>query len=264
MTYRKTKLHLAIITALGMWGSTAGAVTFGVGNNNFTMLDPGGGRVGGTNTVNATWDGTLNTAVDTAIVNMTISSDTTFMGTLWDAHDVMLFGPGEYTFETCPGPVINGKAADGSLCGSTPVPVIMSVDAGQVGAHMLFDWNGNVNIDVVNVWDLNAIWAFGPNDGNTKSILETQDSNCNGIGKKADLGSPECAAFFATEWLFASTDDNGDGIPGTPMVDGPFRGFNANFNLRPEVSAVPVPAAIWLMGSGLLGLLGVASKRKEA
>lgn len=31
---------------------------------------------------------------------------------------------------------------------------------------------------------------------------------------------------------------------------------------EPEVSAVPVPAAVWLFGSGLLGLIGVARRKK--
>ena len=50
------------------------------------------------------------------------------------------------------------------------------------------------------------------------------------------------------------------------MENGPFGGFNAAFNLTAPglVSAVPVPAAVWLFGSGLLGLVGVARRRKAA
>ena len=29
-----------------------------------------------------------------------------------------------------------------------------------------------------------------------------------------------------------------------------------------DVSAVPVPAAVWLMGGGLIGLLGVAKRKR--
>lgn len=35
-------------------------------------------------------------------------------------------------------------------------------------------------------------------------------------------------------------------------------------NLRVNVSTVPVPAAIWLFGSGLIGLIGVVAGRKKA
>ena len=43
-------------------------------------------------------------------------------------------------------------------------------------------------------------------------------------------------------------------------------GFDKFFSLRSwavqtgDVSAVPVPAAVWLFGSGLLGLIGVARR----
>ncbi len=49
---------------------------------------------------------------------------------------------------------------------------------------------------------------------------------------------------------------------GTPMQIGPFPGQSPAFN--GVVSAVPVPAAVWLFGSGLLGLVGVARRRKQA
>jgi hypothetical protein len=52
------------------------------------------------------------------------------------------------------------------------------------------------------------------------------------------------------------------GVPG--MENGPFPGFNAAFNLTgPNLVTVPVPAAVWLLGSGLVGLVGVARRRKN-
>lgn len=82
---------------------------------------------------------------------------------------------------------------------------------------------------------------------------------------------------------------DGVGIGGNPMQDGPFQNFNANFDVLTmtfasydanatigpfcdfdpsgnlcAVSQVPVPAAVWLFGSGLLGLVGVARRRKQA
>jgi hypothetical protein len=61
-----------------------------------------------------------------------------------------------------------------------------------------------------------------------------------------------------------------DGISGSPMIDGPFTGLNVNFDIGSgnsltvlNVSSVPVPAAVWLFGSGLLGLIGIA-RRKAA
>lgn len=63
-----------------------------------------------------------------------------------------------------------------------------------------------------------------------------------------------------------SANTGGD-IGGTPMQDGPFQGSNANFDITSMTnivitSEVPVPAAVWLFGSGLLGLVGVARRRK--
>lgn len=54
---------------------------------------------------------------------------------------------------------------------------------------------------------------------------------------------------------------------GTPMVSGPFPDQAPAFNgvvSAADTSPVPVPAAVWLFGSGLVGLAGIARRRKAA
>jgi hypothetical protein len=59
---------------------------------------------------------------------------------------------------------------------------------------------------------------------------------------------------------YTSTDADGNGIPGVTLIDGPFVGMSPTFNM---VQPVPVPAAVWLLGSGLLGLGGVARRKRS-
>jgi len=64
-------------------------------------------------------------------------------------------------------------------------------------------------------------------------------------------------------------------VPGNGWGFGTFNGFQYavsknDFNFfawavrSGDVSVVPIPAAVWLFGSGLIGLLGVARRRKAA
>jgi hypothetical protein len=62
-----------------------------------------------------------------------------------------------------------------------------------------------------------------------------------------------------------------DSIAGSPMIDGPFTGLNVNFDIGSghsmtvlSVSSVPLPGAVWLLGSGLLGLVGISRRKKAA
>ena len=82
--------------------------------------------------------------------------------------------------------------------------------------------------------------------------------------------------------------NDGGTIGGNPMSSGSFQGSNANFDITEmratgfdanatiapncdfdpsgalcAMPAVPVPAAVWLFGSGLLGLVGVARRKKS-
>ena len=109
------------------------------------------------------------------------------------------------------------------------------VGAGQIGGHILFDWGATADIDVINVWDVAC-------DGTNCTYTSTDVAAGAGTGANTPITAP-------------------DGIRGLGMIDGAFVGFNANFDF---VTPVPVPAAVWLFGSGLVGLVGVARRKRKA
>lgn len=53
-------------------------------------------------------------------------------------------------------------------------------------------------------------------------------------------------------------DMDGDGIRGFKMPNGPFQEFNFVMDVSIET---PVPAAVWLFASGLIGLVGLARRK---
>jgi hypothetical protein len=201
--------------------TTAGGAVVSSTGNNFTMLDGNGGVTGGTNDVAMFWDGNFNTSVSdpvtAASAHMRLSSGTPFFSFPWTAHHIRVFGPGTYTIDTtCTTAQLEAGVA---ACGN-PVDTAngqteatryytFTVGTGQIAAHMLFDWNVSRNIDVVDIWDENAV--FGP------SPMFTGAQGFN---------DP------ATIWTRMSSDWDGDGQNGAAMIDGPFTGFKANFNLN--------------------------------
>ena len=198
-------------------------------NNNFTVLTGKGGFHDGTNDVAMTWDGTVFTASSDytgpgSVSNMTLSSVSTFYGYLWTAHDIQVFAPGSYSFD----PTLGGGAVEWGT-------QLLTVGAGQLGAHMLWDWNGNNNVDVVILWNANGV--FG-----------------NNAAQRTLTGT--------AVWNAVSVDGDNDGIPGIRLLPGgPIEPFPFNFNLN-GITPTPVPAAVWLLGSGLLGILGIVRRKR--
>ena len=181
-------------------------------NGNFTMLDPIGGPVGGTNDVTATWDGTLNAAETDTNFNMTIASASSylFFGFPWSVHHARMFGPGTYVFDSdCTNIDI---AAGNNTCGDGPYTTL-TVGAGQVGAHLLFDWNVVTDIHVAMVWDVGSASDF--------------ESGGSGALYTGTAGSASPGQLYP----LISRDGDGDGTQGIDMVSGPFAGFSLNFNL---------------------------------
>lgn len=242
LQFKKTAIAIALAAGMISAGAQAAQVSAAgfattssptsSSNNNFTMLNGTGGFIGGNNDVAMTWDGTVfNSNSDYTgpggASNMTLSSPSTFFGYNWTAHDVQVFAPGSYSFNTALG---GGNAEAGTQN--------LTVGAGQLGAHMLFDWNGNFNIDVSVLWNANGV--FG-----TTAAQRTLTGTA--------------------VWNAVSVDGDGLGGPGIKMaLGGPFQNSQANFNLNGITpAAVPLPAAVWLLGSGLIGMVGVARRRKS-
>ena len=120
---------------------------------------------------------------------------------------------------------------------------------------------------------INSTWGYLANGPtplatttfNTTNVAGCLPSNCTGVNPSGTTPLiTDTTAFGAGVYHSTRTT----GIGGNPMQDGPFQGFNANFdaqsltitNYSPTV--IPVPAAVWLFGSGLLGLVGVARRKK--
>jgi hypothetical protein len=57
---------------------------------------------------------------------------------------------------------------------------------------------------------------------------------------------------------FVSLDGDGDGVPSSVFISGPKE--SSSLALSGQFSAVPIPTALWLFGSGLIGLFGIARR----
>ena len=124
---------------------------------------------------------------------------------------------------------------------------LATTGTGTVHADMMIDWMDNgpgANIGVDGPLPVTAEFGMTPT------------APCSGMG---------CYTVGNTFTLTTLDGPDNYGVPGNPMTSGPFQGFNAAFNGTLTVtSVVPVPAAVWLFGSGLLGLAGTVLRRKTS
>jgi len=120
--------------------------------------------------------------------------------------------------------------------------------SGSIGTT-LTDSDGNGNAELSNMtWD-------GLIDGANAMNLLSGGTLCFGGGCSATI-------FPVSDGpLFHSGDVNTS--IGIAMSFDLTAGDTADFTTSFEVNPVPVPAAIWLFGSGLLGLIGMARRKKS-
>lgn len=280
---KKTALTVAIIASLGTTVvpevATASAYDFSF-SGVFTMLDPTGTALQNPSMpgyIDPTWSYGYRTQI-----SGTIHYDTTTKagtGTIvsfdfFNNNTNYPLTPHGLTFQN----IGNGTCTNNDPPqGCQPGNLLLG--------NMLYDWNGNFNIPISIVWDatgmLNAINGGGLAVGSVSTGTGATPAS-NGI-KKGTLPigpAPIATTIWNTTLVGAACTGFGgvscygrnpsgelpliaDTVGGSPMVAGPFQGYNANFDvISMTVTSVPVPAAVWLFSSGLVGLVGVSVRKR--
>lgn len=307
MTIKKNVLSVAVAAVMGVAAAPQVAMADIITANwtgVFTMLDSGGAALANTsNTVKAanqfqtTVTGTMTFDTATGAGSATLVPFEFYNGT----------SPAEAVGITMQA-IGDGMGGQGSLVlgnmlfnwnGNNGIPVSLVLDAAGFFGGMQGGLIGDGNLSQAEVAGFGAVPAsdgtytnatflylgLGPaimatTAWNTSFAAGCSLGDCMGVSPSGALPLVlDTVAnnndYIANTGATAGTHDaNGDtfatyyGVGGNPMADGPFQGFNANFditsltNIVVTPTAVPVPAAAWLLGSGLLGLVGVARRRK--
>ena len=139
-----------------------------------------------------------------------------------------------------------------------------------IDGTVFVDWNANNNMLAHVEWDASGLFNaidVGLQAGDTISgtnLIRNGSiiADVNSATPYSDLLTGQ-SEFISYAPLAATSNSQGFG-------DGPFIGIVAYFDIGSgnslhvtSISSVPVPAAVWLFGSGLIGLIGIARRKKS-
>jgi hypothetical protein len=153
-----------------------------------------------------------------------------------------------------------------------------------ITGQVLVDWNNTYNMPLNIEWNATGLFNainYGLQAGDIISGTNLyRDTNGNGVGDAGEfLTNVYSATPYSDTLQFRqgySTRQGPAPMAATSKSMGlanttPFSGVRGYFDIGSgnsmhvlSVTAVPVPAAAWLLGSGLLGLLGAARRRKAS
>jgi hypothetical protein len=123
-----------------------------------------------------------------------------------------------------------------------------------------------------------AAWASNSASGTFFDPTGSTTSAASGLSKNGSFGnslisagSVGSALSFYNVLANSTTAVGGNGMAAHTTTTTAYNGFwfltsggQLTYNIASSAAPVPVPAAVWLLGSGLLGLIGVGRRRSAA
>lgn len=108
--------------------------------------------------------------------------------------------------------------------------------------------------------------------GGGMAVLQTTTESTAGSfnvvndGSKGGIfsGAYDLASLGSSQAIYGLTGNNGTGTPQSYILGTATLDTSGNLTITGNAPAVPLPAAVWLFGSGVLGLVGVSRRRKAA
>ncbi|WJW74269.1 VPLPA-CTERM sorting domain-containing protein [Thiohalobacter sp. IOR34] len=152
----------------------------------------------------------------------------------------------------------------------------------MISGNMLADWNGTIDNPISILWDATGLFNaidYGLQAGDKISGTRLyRDFDGDGVAESflVDVNS---ALPWSDAWTSPENYQLNQGpapiatAPGVfGITDGPFTGLQLHLDIgsgnslyvQSVQTVVPLPAAIWLFGSGLAGLAGMSLRRKLA
>lgn len=294
MNTNKNIFSATVVAALGLAAGPQSAMADIVSfdwTGMFTMLDPGGVALANTSIINR--PGNRNNQYLTP-VSGTLSFDTgtgSGSGTLVPFDWLSGAAPFEMTSFQLQA-IGDGMGAPGTLIlgnmlfdwnGNSGIPLSIIFDAAGMFSALMDPGFGPGSV-IAGVGAIPAVDGTytdytsgyinqGPapiatTEWNTSLAAGCSVDACMGVSPSGALPLVVDTAANSNEY----TQGDGIGVAGSPMADGPFMGYSIAIDFTSLTSSyvctaggmcppIPLPAAVWLFGSGLVGLIGLAGRR---
>lgn len=161
------------------------------------------------------------------------------------------------------------------------ITMTRKVGTNLIGGQVLVDWGSNIGMPLDIEWDATGLFNaidYGIQAGDVLSGTDLyRDANGNKIQDAGEfLFDISSATPYSDSLQLDPFNTQGPAPMATTsaslgLTSEPFLGIRGYFDIGSgnsmyvnSVSAVPVPAAVWLFGSGLIGLIGIARRKKSS